>query len=205
MVRFLAGVIVTLMLVLTTWFFVSKKEEKQELQYHSALIQQQISQVGKLIVTEGQFSQVMSYRNTRKNYFDIFSANKKALVIVNAKVTIGYDLRKIQTDIDEANKTVRITNIPAPEINIYPDLSYYDVTQDYFNKFGAEDYNKIKNTVHKMMEDKVSQSNLKADARARLLSELSKIYILTNSMGWTLAYEETEITNMETLQQLELK
>jgi len=205
MVRFLAGVIVTLVLVLTAWFLFSKKEEKQEIQYHSALIQQQINQVGKLIVTEGQFSQVMSYRNTRKNYFDIFSANKKALVIVNAKVTVGYDLRKIQTDIDEANRTVRITNIPPPEINIYPDLSYYDVTQDYFNKFGAEDYNKIKDTVHKMMEDKVSQSNLKDDAKERLLNELSKIYILTNSMGWTLAYEETVITNLETLQQLELK
>ncbi|MCC5938119.1 MAG: DUF4230 domain-containing protein [Lunatimonas sp.] len=205
MVRFLAGVIVTLVLVLTAWFLFSKKEEKQEIQYHSALIQQQINQVGKLIVTEGQFSQVMSYGNTRKNYFDIFSANKKALVIVNAKVTVGYDLRKIQTDIDEANRTVRITNIPPPEINIYPDLSYYDVTQDYFNKFGAEDYNKIKDTVHKMMEDKVSQSNLKDDAKERLLNELSKIYILTNSMGWTLAYEETVITNLETLQQLELK
>lgn len=205
MYRFLAGVIVTLVAVFTAWLVFSKKEERQEIQYNSALIQQQISQVGKLIVTEGQFSQVMSYSNTRKNYFDIFSANKKALVIVNAKVTVGYDLRQIDTEIDEANKTVRISNIPQPEINIYPDLSYYDVSQDYFNKFGASDYNKIKESVHKMMEDKVAQSNLKSDARERLLSELSKIYILTNSMGWTLTFEETVVSDLDMLQQLELR
>ncbi|EON77951.1 hypothetical protein ADIS_1490 [Lunatimonas lonarensis] len=205
MYRFLAGVIVTLLLVMTAWYFVSKKEEKQEIQFNSALIQQQISQVGKLIVTEGNFSQVMSYSNTRKNYFDIFSSNKKALVIINAKVTVGYDLRQLQTLIDEETKTVRITNIPPPEINIYPDLSYYDVTQDYFNKFGAADYNKIKDSVHKMMEEKVAQSNLKSDAKQRLLSELSKIYILTNSMGWTLAFEETVVSDLNMLERLDLK
>lgn len=190
---------------MTAWYFVSKKEEKQEIQFNSALIQQQISQVGKLIVTEGNFSQVMSYSNTRKNYFDIFSSNKKALVIINAKVTVGYDLRQLQTLIDEETKTVRITNIPPPEINIYPDLSYYDVTQDYFNKFGAADYNKIKDSVHKMMEEKVAQSNLKSDAKQRLLSELSKIYILTNSMGWTLAFEETVVSDLNMLERLDLK
>jgi hypothetical protein len=205
MYRFLAGVIVTLLLVMTAWYVVSKKEEKQEIQFNSALIQQQISQVGKLIVTEGNFSQVMSYSNTRKNYFDIFSSNKKALVIINAKVTVGYDLRQLQTLIDEETKTVRITNIPPPEINIYPDLSYYDVTQDYFNKFGAADYNKIKDSVQKMMEEKVAQSNLKSDAKQRLLSELSKIYILTNSMGWTLTFEETVVSDLNMLERLDFK
>lgn len=203
MYRFLAGVILSLVLVFCIQLILSKKEEKQEIQYNSALIQQQINQVGKLIVTEGHFSQVVSYKNTRKNYFDFFSANKKALVIVNAKVTVGYDLRQIQTAIDETNKVVRITNIPSPEINIYPDISYYDVTQDYFNKFGAEDYNKIKGSVNKMMEEKIAQSNLKEDAKSRLLSELSKIYILTNSMGWALAYDEQIIGDIEELNRLE--
>lgn len=205
MYRFIAGVILTLAIVLGVYFITNKNQETQELNYNTALIQQQITQVGKLIVTEGNFSQVVSYKNTRKNYFDIFSANKKALVIVNAKVTVAYDLRQIRTEIDEATKTVRILNIPPPEINIYPDIEYYDVTQDYFNKFEAQDYNKIKSSVNQLMEKKIHESNLKANAKERLLSELSKIYILTQSMGWTLSYEEEIIGSIEDLNLLELK
>ncbi len=205
MYRFIAGVILTLVIVLAFYYVANKNQETQELKYNTALIQQQITQVGKLIVTEGNFSQVLSYKNTRKNYFDIFSANKKALVIVNAKVTVGYDLRLIQTEIDEATKTVRIVQIPPPEINIYPDIEYYDVTQDYFNKFEAQDYNKIKSSVNQLMEKKILESNLKTNAKERLLSELAKIYILTQSMGWTLSYEEEIIESVEDLNSLELK
>jgi len=205
MYRFIAGVIFTLVIVLAFYYVANKNQETQELKYNTALIQQQITQVGKLIVTEGNFSQVVSYKNTRKNYFDIFSANKKALVIVNAKVTVGYDLRLIQTEIDETTKTLRIIKIPPPEINIYPDIEYYDVTQDYFNKFEAQDYNKIKSSVNQLMEKKILESNLKTNAKERLLSELAKIYILTKSMGWTLSYEEQIIESVEDLNSLELK
>lgn len=205
MYRFIAGVILTLVVVLAVYFIADKNQESQELKFNTALIQQQITQVGKLIVTEGNFSQVVSYKNTRKNYFDIFSANKKALVIVNAKVTVGYDLRQIRTEIDETAKTVRIVHIPPPEINIYPDIEYYDVTQDYFNKFEAQDYNKIKSSVNQLIEAKINQSNLKTDARERLLSELAKIYILTQSMGWTLSYEEEIIDSLDDFDLLELK
>jgi hypothetical protein len=203
MYRFLAGVVLTLILVISIFFLLQKKGEREELRLSSAMIQQQINQVGKLIVTEGNFSQIVSYQNTRRNYLDIFAANKKALVVVNAKVTVGYDLRQIQTEIDETNKTVHLVHIPAPEINIYPDIEYYDVSQDYFNKFGAEDYNKIKNRVNQMMEEKIKQSNLESNAKERLLSELAKIYILTQSMGWTLTYEESIIENMDDLNRLQ--
>ena len=205
MYRFIAGVILTLVVVLAVYFIADKNQESQELKFNTALIQQQITQVGKLIVTEGNFSQVVSYKNTRKNYFDIFSANKKALVIVNAKVTVGYDLRQIRTEIDETAKTVRIVHIPPPEINIYPDIEYYDVTQDYFNKFEAQDYNKIKSSVNQLIEAKINQSNLKTDARERLLSELAKIYILTQSMGWTLSHEEEIIDSLDDFNLPELK
>jgi hypothetical protein len=205
MYRFIAGVVLTLIVVLAFYALVNRKNEAEELKVNSALIQQQITQVGKLIVTEGNFSQIVSYKNTRKNYFDIFSANKKALVIVNAKVTVAYDLRQIRTELDETTKTVSINYIPPPEINIYPDIEYYDVTQDYFNKFEAEDYNKIKSSVNQLIETKINQSNLRSNAKERLLSELTKIYILTQSMGWSLTYEEALIDSVDDFNSLELK
>src|SRR5690606_14048580 len=176
--RFLLGVVSTAVAVIVIFFFVRQNEEKEELEYNTALIQQQIQQVGKLVVTEGHFSQVTSYRNTKRNYLNLFSSNKKALVVVNAKVTVSYDLRQITTSIDEASKTLTIMSIPDAEINIYPDIEYYDVTQEYFNQFKAEDYNKIKDTVNKMIEEKIDASDIKDNAKGHIISELQKIYIL---------------------------
>lgn len=200
--KFLLGVVFTAVIVCAVFFFFQKSEEREELKYNTALIQQQIQQVGKLVVTEGNFSQVTTYQNTRKNYLDLFSSKKKALVIVNAKVTISYDLRQITTSIDELSKTLTIISIPDAEVNIYPDIEYYDVTQEYFNKFGAEDYNKIKGTVTKMIEEKVDASDIKENAKGRLISELQKIYILTNSMGWTLKYNDQPIESLNGLERL---
>lgn len=198
--RFLLGVVTAAAVFTVILVFVNRNEAKEELQYNSALIQQQIQQVGKLVVTEGNFSQVTSYKNTKKNYLDLFSAKKKALVIVNAKVTVSYDLRQIKTSIDEKTKTLTIISIPEEEVNVYPDIEYYDVTQDFFNQFEAEDYNKIKNTVTTMINDKIEASDLKQNAKARLISELQKIYILTNSMGWTLMYNEQTVDSMDGLE-----
>ena len=51
---------------------------------------------------------------------------------------------------------------------------------------------------------KLEASDLKANAKNRLISELSKFYILTNSLGWTLQYNEIQISNIEKLQTLKL-
>lgn len=202
MFRFLAGIITAIAVIWSFQYFIDKSSEKDEILLNSALLEQQIRQVGKLIVTEGQFSQVLSYKNTKKNYFDIFSANKKALVIVNAKVTVAYDLRQIETEIDQEARQVRIIKVPEPEINIYPDLQYYDVSQDYFNKFDAADYNKIKGSINKLIQTKIDQSDLKENAKDRLINELSKIYILTNTLGWSLQYQETTINSSTDLDRL---
>lgn len=198
--RFLLGVIFSAAVVIALFFLFKHNEEKEELKFNTSLIQQQIEQVGKLVVTEGYFSQVTSYKNTKKNYLNLFASNKKALVIVNAKVTVSYDLRKITTSIDEATKTVTLTSIPDAEVNIYPDIEYYDVTQEYFNQFKAEDYNKIKGSVTKMIEAKIEASDIKTNAKSRLISELQSIYILTNSMGWTLKYNEQTIESLDGLE-----
>lgn len=118
----------------------------------------------------------------------MLSFEKKALVIVNADVTVGYNLSKIQYDINEATKTITIKNIPKEEIKISPDIKFYDVEQNGFNEFTGDDYNKINQTVKTNLAKKIEKSTLKTNTQNRLLSELSKILILTNTMGWKLQY-----------------
>jgi len=51
---------------------------------------------------------------------------------------------------------------------------------------------------------KIENSELKKNSKNRLISELSKFYILTNSLGWTLEYNERPIKNIEEFYNLKL-
>lgn len=197
--KILFGVVITLVILFSFKYCEDSKEGKVELQESSTLIQQQIKNVGKLIVTEGHFSEVFNYKSSKEIFGEYFTSEKKALVVVNADVSIGYDLSKIKYEIDEANKTLRILSIPEEEININPDFEYYDVQSDFLNPFEAQDYNKIKESVKKSLMQKVENSSLKTNAKNRLISELSKFLILTNSLGWTLEYNSNPISTQEEL------
>ena len=202
--KILFGVIITLVVLFTFKYCGEKREDTIILKENSALIQEQIKNVGKLIVTEGHFSEVFTYKNSKDLFGDLLSAEKKALVVVNAEVTVAYDLSQIEFEVDEVNKTLTILSIPDEEVKINPDFEYYDVQADYLNPFEAKDYNDIKNMVNATLSKKIVASDLKANAKNRLISELSKFYILTNSLGWTLKYNQNEMQSINDLQGLKL-
>lgn len=199
--RIIAAAVVVVIIILAFKFCEFKKGDNSSLDYNTNLIQQQIVNVGKLVVTEGHFSEVVTYKNQQKYMMDMLSFEKKALIIVNADVTVSYDLHQMKYDIDEANKTITILNIPKEEIKISPDIKFYDVEQSQMNPFTGDDYNKINKSVKANLAKKIDKSSLKSNAQNRLISELSKILILTNTMGWKLQYNGKEISNEKELQQ----
>ncbi|WP_281309734.1 DUF4230 domain-containing protein [Flavobacterium flavigenum] len=178
-----------------------KKNDDDGIEYNTNLIQQQILNVGKLVVTEGHFSEVITYKNQQKYFMNMISFEKKALVVVNANVTVAYDLHKMKYDIDEKNKTITILTIPKEEITINPDIQFYDVEQSKLNPFTGDDYNKINKSVKANLAKKIDKSTLKTNAQNRLISELSKILIMTNSMGWKLQYNGKTIESESELNQ----
>lgn len=198
------GIVIAFVIVFGLRYCENRKDNREQLEANTALIQKELKNVGKLIVTEGSYAQVFSYNDSKDLLYGMFDARKKALIVVNAKATIAYDLSKITKVVDENTKTVIITDIPEPELSINPNIQYYDITQDYLNQFTASDYNKIKERIEKSLRKKIEASELRTNAENRLISELQKIYILTNSMGWTLKYNSTVVENEAELQKLKL-
>ncbi|MCY1489636.1 hypothetical protein D3C87_74850 [compost metagenome] len=187
--RILIFVGIVVVIILAFRFCEFKKGDSATIEYDTNLIQERIVNVGKLVVTEGHFAEVLTYKDQDKYLMDLISFEKKALVIVNAEVTVAYDLRQMKYDIDEKDKTITITYIPKEEIKINPDIKFYDVNQSRMNPFTGDDYNKISKSVKANLAKKIEKSTLKTNAQNRLISELSKILITTNSMGWTLRYD----------------
>lgn len=200
--NFLLGALIAVLSVIAIKYFIDKSQTRKTELTSSELILDQLQNVGKLVVTEGHFSEVITYQDAKKIYLDLFTAEKKAIVVVNASATISYDLSKIKHQIDQENKTVIITEVPEPEININPDIKYHNMEEDYFNQFTPEDHNLIRKKVTEQLNKKIKASTLTSNAQNRLISDLQKIYILTNSLGWELIYKEKTIKTPKVLENL---
>lgn len=173
--------------------------EKDRLTAETALIQKQINHTSKLVVTELSYAKVYTYENTRDMGWSFFDVKKKALVISEPKVQISYDLRELAYDLLEETKTIRITKIPEPEINIDPNLNYYSIEDYALNRFKARDFNKIRKEIIREIEKEVRNDAEINNSQNRLLSELSNIYVLSNSLGWKLVYNGNEINSTKEL------
>lgn len=199
MKKVLLGALIAITSILVYKSCTDYNSEKAILKESSLLIQQELKNVSKLIVTEGHFVEVYNYADSKELFGSLVTADKKALVVANAEVTIAYDLSQIEYDVDEEQTTIRITKIPEPEIKFHPDFEYYDVTADYFNPFNADDYNAIRDQVNTSLQKKIDASTLRSNAQNRLVSELSRIYVLTNSLGWELVIDGMKADTMNTL------
>ncbi|MGB5272885.1 MAG: DUF4230 domain-containing protein, partial [Flavobacteriaceae bacterium] len=105
MKKVLIGVLITLALVLIFRSCAEDKNKETILQENSMLIQQQIENVSKLIVTEGHFAEIYNYKESQQLFGPLITADKKALVVVNAEVTVAYDLSQLDFNVDAATKT----------------------------------------------------------------------------------------------------
>ncbi len=179
---------------LLMFFIMNKTRADREVLPDTELIQQQMKNVSKLVVNEAKISQIYNYKD-QKSFMNIMTFDKKALVVVNADIQILYDLSKLTYIVDEANKTVRITYIPKEEITINPDIKIYDVEASRFNAFEGSDYNAIQESVKKQFREKILRSKIEQNAKNRLVSELGKFLVVTQSLGWTLQYQDNTISD----------
>ena len=98
----------------------------------SHTIAESMRKVFKVVSAEGHFNEIYNYEETTK-LFNFIPSKKKALVIVQAKVLVGYDFEKFQWEVDEQNRKVKLLNFPAPEIiSTETDYKYYNIEEQFF-------------------------------------------------------------------------
>jgi hypothetical protein len=146
---------------------------------------EKIKQVAKLITVEGEFANVHEYEDYLYDYkLSVFQ--KKALIRVKARVSVGYDLKKMTWEVDSTNRIIRVRDLPDPEIlSIDHDLEYYDIQEGMFHGFKEEDYNLINKVVKKRLRDAVQEGPLMDKARNEGISNLEIIQLLVEQAGWT--------------------
>lgn len=141
----------------------------------SHTVVESMRKVFKIVCAEGQFQEIYNYEQTKK-LLKFIPSTKKALVIVKAKVLIGYDFEKCKWEVDEESKNLKIIAFPEPEIlSLEPDFKYYYFEEDLFNFINRDDLDKIQIQGKKQVEQAALQSGLKKIAAEQMRTVLTEM------------------------------
>ncbi|WP_420571903.1 DUF4230 domain-containing protein [Kordia sp.] len=171
--------------------FIGKKQSEKRTIRQSHLLLDKIKSVCKLTTVEGDFSEIYHYEDKSAHFLRMISSKKRALIVIKAKASVGYDLKKLRLEANKDKKEVRIIHFPQPEIlTVETDFTYYDKKDGLLNKFGAEDLTKLNKEAKQHIIDKVPQSGLLESARKEALDAILVIKKIVETIGWELDYSE---------------
>ncbi len=170
----------------------SNKENPVKEDSHTVV--ESIRKVFKIVCAEGHFNELYNYEETKK-LFGFIPSTKRALVIIQAKVLIGYDFQKCVWETDEANQKIKLVSFPEPEIlSIEPDYKYYNFDEGIFNLLNRDDLTKIQANGKKQVEIAAIKSHLPKIAADQMRTLLTEV---VQSKNWQLedTYKITEEHN----------
>jgi predicted SPOUT superfamily RNA methylase MTH1 len=184
------SILVTLGLVTIFRQWKIKKKTNEQ----SIVLLDKIKRVCKFITVEGDFAEIYHYEDVKEKFLKLISSRKKALVVINAKAHVGFDLSKVQMRSDLNTKTVVLSHFPQPEVlSIESDINYYDKQDGMFNKFEASDLTELHTKAKEHIIDKIPESGLYNVARLEALEAIQLIENLVQTIGWTLDYSALKV------------
>lgn len=193
------GIIVGILSSLGVVTYLKSRKSKELVHSQSVLLLDKIRTVCKFITVEGDFAEIYHYEDVKERFYKLVATRKKALVVINAKAHVGYDLSKIDMEAVIEKKLIRLKNFPQPEVlSIETNLNYYDKQEHMFNRFEASDLTGLHNQAKQHILEKVPESGLMEIAQKEALQTILLIENIVQTIGWKLDYSALEIKSSET-------
>jgi len=188
------AVIIAILVTLGVVTVLKSIKKIQLVNSQSTILLDKIRKVCKFITVEGDFAEIYHYEDVKERFLKLLSSRKKALVVINAKAHVGYDLSKIDLEADIDKKKIILKHFPEPEVlSIETNLNYYDKTEGYFNRFEATDLTGLHNEAKQHIQDKIPESGLIQAAQKEALETILLIETIVETIGWKLDYSALEI------------
>ena len=179
--------------IITYWVlkYIKIQKRKDMTNAQSVIIMERIRKVWKLITVEGEFAEIYHYENTKERFMSMVSSKKKAILLINAKAYVGYDLSKIKMEAVNEKKVIKLTDFPEPQIlSLETDLKYYDKKEGLFNKFDSTDLTEVNSQAKEHVMLKIPDSGLFDTAKSEALEAVLLIENIVETIGWTLDYQD---------------
>ena len=193
-IEIIMGLLLGAIFMFWTYTYFRKKKSKELTEHQSTVLLQKIRSVCKLMTIEGDFAEIYRYENTRQHFMSLFSSKKKALIVINAKAQIGFDLKKVKVQANNEKKTIILTNFPEPEVmSIEPELEFYDIKNGLFNSFRPNDLTTLNKEAKAHIREKIPESGLMETAKREALEAVLLIEQIVETIGWKLDYSSLKI------------
>jgi len=172
---------------LIAYIFYYQKKKSTAITADSSTLMHSIEKVFKVALAEGTYSDIFDYKNEQGRFFNLLKTKKKALLISEAKVLVGYDFAKVRLQIDEENQRINILAFPNPEVlAIDPEYKFYDTDSGLFNRLEKEDYSAMVNDAKNRIGQKALESELPRFAANQMKSLLTNI---DDNTRWRIYYQ----------------
>jgi len=179
--------------IATYWVlkYVKIQNNKDRTNAQSVILMEKMRKVWKLITVEGEFAEIYHYENTKERFLSMITSKKKAVILINAKAHVGFDLSKIKMEAINDKKVVKLTDFPEPEVlSLETDLKYYDKKDGFFNKFDSSDLTELNTKAKEHVMQKIPESGLLDTAKNEALEAVLMIQNIVETIGWTLDYQD---------------
>lgn len=187
---FFTIILTALITLAVTWYILAPSYLAHRSAENTSIVLEKIKSVTKLITTEGYFSKLYHH----KSYYDYDILNlfqKKIILRVNAKVSVGYNFEHLDFTIDSLSRTVTLNQWPQAEIlSIDHDIDYFDIQEGAFTSFKPEEYTEISRNAKKMIEDKALAAPLFKHAEQQKKNYVDMLDMALKSSGWTLVIKD---------------
>ena len=192
------GLIIGILLTIGVIVYMRFQQSKKLANSQSVILLDKVKSVCKFITVEGDFAEIYHYQDVKQKFLKLITSKKKALVVVNAKAYIGFDLSKVEMEANSNTKTIVLQNFPEAEVlSIDTTLDYYDKKDGYFNKFEANDLTDLQNEAKIHIKDKIPESGLYQAAQKEALEAILLIENIVQTIGWKLDYGSLKIEDKD--------
>jgi len=177
----------------------ARKFNKRSTIGQSAVLMERIRSVCKFITVEGDFAEIYHYKSLKTKWVEKLIGTKKAIVLIDAKAHIGFDLTKVKMEADDKNKIIRLYAFPQPEIlSIDTNFQYYDKKEGWANPMTSNDLTEINKEAKQHIIDKVPESGLYQEAMQQAIDTTHLMEKVVETIGWKLDYSALENNHKQT-------
>ncbi len=187
---YLFAAVIAVMAAMATFFYMKHSVFSALKSDNATVVLEKMKTVTKLIAVEGNFSELYHHKTYYEyDFLNLFQ--KKIILRVNAKVSVGYDFENVNISIDSLNKTVTLNDWPQPEVlSIDHDIDYFDIKEGVFASFAPEEYTDISRKAKKIIEDKAQATSLFKKAEEQKNNYIKMLEMALKSGGWQLVIHE---------------
>jgi len=172
------------------YHFFNKRTQNRIIRENATILLERVRQVLKLVTIEGDFSEIVTYKDIKPTLFKLYEAEKKAIVTVSAKAMVGFDLSKARIEMDEITRTITILELPRPEvISIDSNIQFYDIRNNLLNKFKPDDYTRINELADESIRKGIPDSGLYDQATEQAIELMKGLELMAERLDWKLDYQ----------------